>query len=123
MIAQYQRLWLNAMRVNVAPMVACFVAIPFFIASFYVFIYLYELEVIGIGLAYSVYGIVLAISMQIVLFFFVSEVREAYTLPTKEALSGWQEYVSLAIPAVLCNVLNMTFEVAILLAGTINETE
>ena len=111
------------MRVNVAPMVACFVAIPFFILSFYVFIDLYKMEVKGIGLAYSVYGIVLAISMQIVLFFFVPDVREAYTLPTKEALRGWPEYVKLAIPAVLCNALNMTFEVAILLAGTINETE
>ena len=74
------------MRQNFVPMVACFIAIPFFIAAMYLLVYQFDLGVKGIALSYSIYGIVLNIEMQIVLFYFVPEVREAYTLPTKEAL-------------------------------------
>ena len=58
------------------------------------------------------------------LFCFVPEVRDAYFLPTKEALQGWSEYLKLAIPVVICIfVLYIPYEICIVLAGRINENE
>ena len=107
-----------------ASMIACFVAIPFLLIALYWFVFQLDLELQGIGLAYSSYTFTLLVEIQIVLFYFVPEVRDAYFLPTKEALKGWSEYLKLAIPVIICIfVLYIPYEVCIILAGRINENE
>ena len=45
-------------------------------------------------------------------------------MSTKEVLNGWEEYLKLAIPSVLCILILYTpTEIAILLAGTIDPNE
>ena len=87
---------------NIAPMIACFVAIPVFLAALYLFAFHYDMKIEGIGIAYSIYAFTLNILMQIILFCFVPQVREAYILPTKETLMGLSEYMTLALPSIVC---------------------
>ena len=107
-----------------ASMIACFMAIPYLLFALYYFAFQLDLQLQGIGLAYSLYAFALLVEIQIVLFCFVPEVRDAYFLPTKEALQGWSEYLKLAIPVVICIfVLYIPYEICIVLAGRINENE
>ena len=82
------------------------------------------MEVKGIGLAYSAYGIVMAFFMQVLPFYFAPEVREAYTLPSKEALYGWPEYIKLAVPSIFCGLVTyLPFEIVLLISGTYSEIQ
>ena len=107
-----------------ASMIACFLAIPFLLFALYQFAFQLDLQLQGIGLAYSLYAFALLVGIQIVLFCFVPEIRDAYFLPTKEALQGWEEYLKLAIPVIVwVFVLYIPYQICVILAGMINKDE
>ena len=63
------------MRYNFASVVACYFAAPFLLEALRVFVIQYDMQIKGAGLAYSLYGFLLNIEMQVILRFFVPEAR------------------------------------------------
>ena len=82
------------------------------------------MEIVGIGIAFSLTMFSLFILIQITIFFFVQDVREAYFLPVKESFQGMGEYCRLALPlSILWLVYFAPWELCIFTAGLINKHE
>ena len=84
-----QKRWLSCQRITFMPMVAMFVAIFIHIILCYLFMNVFEMDIIGLAYATSIKDAVLALSVAI--YCYCSEkISKSLTSIGKESFSGWK---------------------------------
>ena len=111
------------MRITFLPMVAMFVAITLHISLCFLFLFHFNMGIIGIALSNTIQNFVLMIIT--VIFSYCSPKVSKVLIPyDMEAFCGWGEYLAISIPAaaMIC-AEQFAFEFITLLAGMLGVVE
>lgn len=118
----YKR-WLACMRITFVPMVAMFVATFLHIPLCFLFVNYFDMGIRGLGMATSVKDCVLLL---IVMVYgnCSREVQPALSLPDRESLRGWCEYLKISLPSTIMICAEWwAFEILIIMAGILGVPE
>lgn len=117
------RRFLTCCNIAFVPMVAVLVASVFHLFWLWLFIIEFELGIVGVPLSM----LITEITQLTIIFLYtrcLPELQEAFFLPTRDAFSGWSQYLKLSLPGilVLCGEW-WAFEILIILAGLVGVKE
>ena len=118
-----QKKWLILMRIIHVPMIAYGLATILNICLCYLFVFNFELGMMGIAYA-MIITYIFTFVLMVVHTSFLKQVEEAVFLPRADTFSGWREYLAIATPAIVAvMVYCWSQEIILIFSGLIGSLE
>lgn len=119
-LAILQRRWLTLMRLAWVPAIDILLSVVSQAVLGYLFIVKYGYGIEGIAYAFDI-SMALQLLIMIIHTSLLSEFREAVFFPRSDTFSGWGEYISISLPAIIVMfTMSFSFELAMVFAGLIS---